>query len=183
MGCLWPSSESAVMHSNYSFARHGLWLVPLLYGVFLVGQEWRFRQALSHEVPVVADSPVAAVAGPSNVQAVASVLGLAPAGAHSPSVEPMTLQASFVAAQGLSRALLAGASGARIYRVGERLPSGSVLRRVEANHVTLWRNGREERLALQQGATPWLRRVGLEDERPVTAQSSQYIRPVAGQPE
>ncbi|XVN17819.1 type II secretion system protein N [Pseudomonas corrugata] len=95
----------------------------------------------------------------------------------------MTLQASFVVAQGLSRALLADAAGARLYRVGERLPSGSLLRRVEADHVTLWRNGREERLALKQEAKPWLRRVGREDERPATAHSSQYIRPAAGHSE
>ncbi|WP_422776893.1 type II secretion system protein N [Pseudomonas mediterranea] len=171
------------MHSSYSFARHVMWLVPLLYGVFLAGQEWRFRQALGREVPVVADSPVVPVGSPPNVQAVATVFGLTPAGAHAPSAEPMTLQASFVVAQGLSRALLADAAGARIYRVGERLPSGSVLRRVEADHVMLWRNGREERLALQQAAKPWLRRVGLDDERPATAHSSQYIRPVAGHSE
>ena len=171
------------MHSNYFFARHALWLVPLLHGVFLVGQEWRFRQALGREVPTVAESPVVPAGRSPNVQAVATVLGLAPAGAHLPSAEPMTLQASFVVAQGLSRALLADAAGARIYQVGERLPSGSVLRRVEADHVTLWRNGREERLALQQQAKPWLRRVGLEDERPATAHSPQYARPVAGYPE
>ncbi|UZE24235.1 hypothetical protein LOY67_02105 [Pseudomonas sp. B21-056] len=171
------------MHSSYSFARHVMWLVPLLHGLFLAGQEWRFRQALSREIPAVAESPVVPVASRPNVQAVAIVLGLVPEGAHSPSAEPMTLQASFVIARGLSRALLADAAGARIYRVGERLPSGSVLRRVEADHVTLWRSGREERLALQQEAKPWLRRVSLEAERPATAQSSQYIRPVAGQSE
>ncbi|AOE63447.1 hypothetical protein LOY64_02320 [Pseudomonas corrugata] len=171
------------MHSNYSFARHVVWLVPLLHGVFLAGQEWRFRQALGREVPVVAESPTVPVDRSPNVQAVATVLGLTPAGAQALSAEPMTLQASFVVAQGLSRALLADAAGARLYRVGERLPSGSLLRRVEADHVTLWRNGREERLALKQEAKPWLRRVGREDERPATAHSSQYIRPAAGHSE
>jgi type II secretory pathway component PulC len=171
------------MYSSYSFARHALWLVPLLHGVFLAGQEWRFRHSLGREVPVVGESPVVAVERSPNVQAVATVLGLAPAGAHLPSAEPMTLQASFVVTHDLSRALLADTAGARIYRVGERLPSGSVLRRVEADHVTLWRNGREERLALQQEAKPWLRRLSPEDERPATAHSSQYIRPVAGHSE
>jgi type II secretory pathway component PulC len=171
------------MHSNYSFARHVIWLVPLLHGVYLAGQEWRFRQALGREVPVVAESSAVPVGRSPNVQAVATVLGLTPAGVHAPSTETMTLQASFVVDQGLSRALLADAAGARIYRVGERLPSGSVLRRVEADHVMLWRNGREERLALQQATKPWLRRVGLDDERPATAYSSQYIRPVAGHSE
>ncbi|MET3456863.1 type II secretion system protein N [Pseudomonas kilonensis] len=158
-------------------------LVPLLYGVFLAGQEWRFRQALGRDVPVVADSPVAPARDVPNVQAVATVLGLTPAGAQAPSAEPITLQASFVADQGLSRALLADAAGPRIYQVGERLPGGSVLRRVEASHVTLWRNGREERLALQPAAKPLLRRLGLEDGRHAALHSSQYLRPVAGQSE
>jgi hypothetical protein len=158
-------------------------LVPLLYGAFLAGQEWRFRQALAREVPVVADAPVAPVRDLPNVQAVATVLGLTPEGAQAPSAEPITLQASFVADQGLSRALLADAAGPRIYQVGERLPGGSVLRRVEASHVTLWRNGREERLALQPAAKPLLRRLGLEDGRHAALHSSQYLRPVAGQSE
>ncbi|MCQ6255888.1 type II secretion system protein N [Pseudomonas sp. Q11] len=158
-------------------------LVPLLYGICLAGQEWRFRQALGRDVPVVADSPVASVRALPNVQAVATVLGLAPAGAQASSAEPITLQASFVVGQGLSRALLADAAGPRIYQVGERLPGGSVLRRVEASHVTLWRNGREERLALQAAAKPLLRRLGPEDGRRAALQSSQYLRPVAGQSE
>ncbi|WP_420234185.1 type II secretion system protein N [Pseudomonas sp. ABY48] len=158
-------------------------LVPLLYGIFLAGQEWRFRQALGRDRPVVADSPMVPVHDLPNVQAVATVLGLAPEGAQAPSAEPITLQASFVADQGLSRALLADASGSRIYQVGERLPGGSVLRRVEASHVTLWRNGREERLALQHAAKPLLRRLGLEDELHGALHSSQYLRPVAGQSE
>lgn len=160
-----------------------LMLVPLLYGVFLAGQEWRFRQALGHDVPVLAGSPAAPVRDLPNVQAVATVLGLAPEGAQASSTEPITLQASFAADQGLSRALLADAAGPRIYQVGERLPGGSVLRRVEVSHVTLWRNGREERLALQPAAKPLLRRLGLEDGRHAALQSTQYLRPVAGQSE
>lgn len=71
-------------------------LVPLLYGVFLAGQEWRFRQALDRNVPVIADSPVAPARDLPNVQAVATVLGLAPEGAQAPSAEPITLQASLL---------------------------------------------------------------------------------------
>lgn len=158
-------------------------LVPLLYGVLLAGQEWRFRQGLGRAVPVLADPPVIPVRDLPNVQAVATVLGLAPEGAQAPSAESITLQASFVAGEGLSRALLADAAGPRIYQVGERLPGGSVLRRVEASHVTLWRNGREERLSLQQDAKPLLRRLTPEDGRHATLHSMQYLRPVAGQSE
>lgn len=158
-------------------------LVPLLYGVLLAGQEWRFRQGLGRDVPVLVDPPVAPIRDLPNVQAVATVLGLAPEGAQAPSAEAITLQACFVAGEGLSRALLADAAGPRIYQVGERLPGGSVLRRVEINHVTLWRNGREERLALQQAVKPLLRRLDFEDGRHATLHPSQYLRPVAGQSE
>lgn len=155
-------------------------LLPLLYGVFLAGQEQRFRQALEGDVPVVTDVQLVPPRAPPNVQAVATVLGLTPEDAHSPSAEPITLQASFVAGQGLSRALLADATGPRIYQVGERLPGGSVLRRVEVSHVMLWRNGREERLALQPAAKPLLHRVGPGDGRHAPLHSSHYLRPVAG---
>ncbi|SFB59636.1 Type IV pilus biogenesis [Pseudomonas sp. NFIX10] len=158
-------------------------LVPLLYGVLLAGQEWRYRQAVARAVPVVGDSSTVPVRALPNVQAVATVFGLTPEDAQAPSTEPITLQASFVAGQGLSRALLADAAGPRIYQVGERLPGGSVLRRVETSHVTLWRNGREERLALQPAAKPLLRRLSLEDGRHAAPHSSQYLRPVAGQSE
>ncbi|WP_260959545.1 type II secretion system protein N [Pseudomonas citri] len=158
-------------------------LVPLLYGVFLVGQEWRFRQQLGLDVPVFVAPKVAPVRDLPNVQAVATVLGLTPEDAHAPSAEALTLLASFVAGPGLSRALLADAAGPRMYAMGERLPGGSVLRRVEADHVMLWRNGREERLALQQAAKPLLRRLDPADEPPAAPHSSQYLRPVAGQSE
>ena len=157
--------------------------VPLLYGVFLAGQEWRFRQQLNLDVPVDVAPKVLAIRDLPNVQAVATVLGLAPEGAHAPSAEPVTLQASFVAGPGLSRALLADAAGPRLYQVGERLPGGSVLRRVEADHVMLWRNGREERLALQPAAKPLLRRLAPAVERPAAPHSAQYLRPVVGQSE
>ncbi|MDO7897878.1 type II secretion system protein N [Pseudomonas citrulli] len=157
-------------------------LVPLLYAGLLVEREWRFRQDLGRAVPALAPPPAAARDLP-NVQAVATVLGLAPEGAHAPSTEPLTLQASFVVDQGLSRALLADATGPRIYQVGERLPGGSVLRRVEPGHVMLWRNGREERLALQPTAQPLLRPVNAGHARQAKQFSSQYLRPVTGQTE
>ncbi|EJL03642.1 hypothetical protein PflQ2_5269 [Pseudomonas fluorescens Q2-87] len=158
-------------------------LAPLLYGGFLAEQEWRYRQALARDMPVIADAPTVAVRELPNVQAVATVLGLVPESARAPSAEPITLQASFVVGEGLSRALLADATGSRMYQVGERLPGGSVLRRVEASHVTLWRNGREERLPLKPEAQAMLRRLGTEEGRPAMLASPQYLRPVAGQSE
>ncbi|WP_417695690.1 type II secretion system protein N [Pseudomonas sp.] len=154
--------------------------VTLLYGIFLAGQEWRFRQEFRREVPMSA-APVVVQSGAAlNVQAVASVLGLASREATALSAEPITLQASFVNGGGLSRALLADATGPRIYQVGERLPGGSVLRRVDATHVVLWRNGREERVALQRTGEPFLRRLPPGSGGQPPSRSSQYLHPVAG---
>ncbi|TWC10540.1 MULTISPECIES: type II secretion system protein N [unclassified Pseudomonas] len=169
--------------SGHHLPKALLVLVPLLYGGFLAEREWRFRQELPSRVPVVAAPAIPQSRVPLNVQAVATVLGLTPQEAQLSSAEPITLQASFVSDQGLSRALLADATSTRIYQVGERLPGGSVLRRVEATHVLLWRNGREEKLALKKIGQPLLRQLGPEVGRQTVPYSSQYIRPVAGQSE
>ena len=81
----------------------------------------------------------------------ATVLGLVPQTRLRASTQNLTLQASFIARNGLSKALLADAQGSRVYVVGEHLPGGSTLRRVSADHVVLWNKGREERLMLQTG--------------------------------
>lgn len=156
-------------------------LVPLLYGGFLATQEWRFRQALALDVPTVATPDPVQVHERLNVQAVTTVLGLAPLENRVPSTAPFTLHASFASTHGASRALLADAAGTRLYQVGERLPGGSVLRRVEAGSVVLWRNGREERLELKSASQPFLRRQGPEGTRQAMPHSSQYLRPVDGQ--
>ncbi|MNP63797.1 hypothetical protein D3C76_1592380 [compost metagenome] len=96
------------------------------------------------------------------------------------SAEPLTLQASFVRSSGVSSALLADAQGPRMYQVGERLPGGSVLRRVEANQVVLWNKGREERLALQPPAAQLLRRLESPGEMPGPAVSARFLRPFSG---
>ena len=108
------------------------------------------------------------------------MLGLAPEGALAHSAEPLELRASLVSSHGASQALLAGSQQARFYRVGERLPGGSVLRRVEVSHVVLWRNNREERLLLK----PPSRHVLPASQTPATpAQAtSLYLRPLAEQP-
>ena len=113
----------------------------------------------------------------------ATVLGLTQGTTLLPSAEPLTLQASFVFGNGLSKALLADSQGSRIYLVGERLPGGSVLRRVEANQVVLWNKGREERLTLQPSVARFLRRFESPGDPQKTAISSRYLRPVSGQSE
>ena len=157
-----------------------LWGACFGYGVHLAWQEWLYRQVLA--APVIAPARPAPVLAlePFQPEAIASVLGLAPEGALAHSAEPLELRASLVSSHGASQALLAGSQQARFYRVGERLPGGSVLRRVEVSHVVLWRNNREERLLLK----PPGRHVLPASQTPATpAQAtSLYLRPLAEQP-
>ncbi|WP_236206876.1 type II secretion system protein N [Pseudomonas tohonis] len=51
-----------------------------------------------------------------------------------------------------SRALIASPGGSAFHRPGERLPGGALLRSVEADHVLILRNGREQRLGFARPA-------------------------------
>lgn len=155
-----------------------LLIMPMACGAFLVWQEWGFRQSIA-----LATAPlVMQIAAPEREQldatAVATVLGFTADATRQASAEPLTLQASFVNASGLSRALLADSQGSRIYQVGDRLPGGSVLRRVEPDQVVLWNRGREELLMLQPSAARFLRPFQLQ-EAPHTA-PARFLRPFSG---
>ncbi|WP_448109856.1 type II secretion system protein N [Pseudomonas azerbaijanoccidentalis] len=154
--------------------------MPIGYAVFLVWQEWRFRERLTSPVPILVATLPVPTHKPLDATAVATVLGLIKDTALLASTEPLTLQASFVVSNGLSRALLADAQGSRLYQVGERLPGGSVLRRVETNQVMLWNKGREELLTLQSPAARFLRRFESPTEPQTPVVSARYLRPFSG---
>lgn len=162
------------------FCTAGLLVLPVAYAVFVLWQERQYRDHLAKPVPTV----TAALPEPARVlvdaTAVATVFGLTSQSALLVSAEPLTLQASFVVSNGLSRALLADAQGSRIYQVGERLPGGSVLRRVEAQHVVLWNKGREEQLTLQPSAVRFLRPLDSTAESPPPTISTRFLRPLSG---
>ncbi|KPA92434.1 Type IV pilus biogenesis [Pseudomonas asplenii] len=164
----------------YTRVKRPVWVLsfalPLAYGAWLAWDEWQFRRDLpSMPVAAVVSAAVAPVA-PLNHAAVATVLGLQPRDALARSAEPLQLRASFVASSGASRALLAGAQGQQVYRVGDSLPGGSVLRRIEAGRVLLWRNGREELLALETPARRSLSPLG--NATPAAGTTSSHLRPV-----
>lgn len=145
--------------------------------------EWGFRKNLALPLSFAATNPTPPLRVPLDPAAVATVLGLTAETTLMPSAEPMTLQASFVVDSGLSKALLADAQGSRIYQVGDQLPGGSVLRRVEANRAVLWNKGREEVLTLQTSSKHFLRRFDPQAEAQPPAISARYLRPHSGQSE
>jgi hypothetical protein len=154
--------------------------VPLVYGAFLGWQEWRYRERMEFPAPVETSRIAPAPRPALDATAVATVLGLTTGTELLPSAEPLTLQASFVVSHGLSRVLLADSQGARIYQVGERLPGGSVLRRIGTDHAVLWSKGREELLTLQPRATGFLQRLGPQGKPQVPSVSPRFFSPLAG---
>lgn len=151
---------------------------PLSYGLLLGWQEWVFRQAPPSPVQALPQS--LAVSAPStelNTLAVATVLGLTAQDNVLNSAEPLTLKATLVASGSESRALLAGPDGERFYRAGERLPGGSVLRRIETVHVVLWRQGREEQLRLRPTGTRFLQAGEMQPQAPAPV----YLQPAVEQ--
>ncbi len=153
------------------------------YATFLAWQEWGFRKTLAPPLSFAATLPAPTPRAPLDTTAVATVLGLATETSLLPSAEALTLQASFVLDTGLSRALLADAQGSRIYQVGDQLPGGSVLRRVEANQAVLWNKGREEVLTLQSSSASFLRQLDSPSQPPTPVSSTRFLRPLSGQSE
>lgn len=140
----------------------GLVLVAVpaaLVGSGLAWQEWHFRQSLAAWVPVVTAAPLVPAQEAGKPAALQAFFGLQPSTAVAASHEKLELRAVFLGAGDRSRILLADREQQRFYKPGDRLPGGSVVRRIEADAVVLWRDGREERLALS-GAAPVLALAG-----------------------
>lgn len=150
------------------------------YAAFLTWRESGFRASLVSPMSLPAPVAVPIPRAPLDTTAMLTVFGLSAETPLLPSAEPLTLQASFVLDSGLSRALLADGQGSRIYQVGDQLPGGSVLRRVEANQVVLWNKGREERLTLQTPAARFLQRLDPQTESYPSSISARYLRPYSG---
>ncbi|MHC8364820.1 hypothetical protein ACYZT9_02780 [Pseudomonas sp. ZT5P21] len=160
-----------------------LLLTAVGYTAFVAWQEWDFRESLASPLPLTATVPTPPPRAPLNTTAVATVLGLTADTMLLPSAEPLTLQASFVLGTGLSKALLADAQGSRIYQVGDPLPGGSVLRRVEVNQAVLWNRGREEVLTLQTSSARLLRPLDSPSPPQTPISSARFLRPLSGQSE
>jgi hypothetical protein len=182
-----PRIELTMKVSNFSGPRFNVRLgllcwcaLPLGSAVFLVWQERSFREQLATPSAFISTPAVPPAREPFDVTAVASIFGLSPGATLQPSAEPLTLQGSFVLSSGLSKALLGNGQGSRLYQVGERLPGGSVLRRVEATQVVLWNNGREELLTLMPPAARFVQRLDPAVVAPPQTSPARYLRPLSG---
>ena len=125
------------------------WCVLLLVAAAGLGwQQVRWRQAPAPAPVAPASAPPELVDTLPDTATLALAFALAGAGEVPASTEPLRLRALIVPTQGPARALIAVGDGVRGYRVGDHLPGGNLVRRIDAGHVLLWRAGREERLLL-----------------------------------
>lgn len=139
-----------------------VWLaLPVLVGAFLL---WREGQAVAHwqmQVPALVAPTTVEAQPPLAVAALALAFGFQAADAQASTRSDITLKASFVSSLGEARALVSSNAKDAIYRVGDRLPGGGVVRRIESRAITLWVDGREETLGLAAATGTLLRSVSM----------------------
>ncbi|QHG67478.2 hypothetical protein [Pseudomonas putida] len=85
---------------------------------------------------------------PLPVATLALAFGYSEPGERVASQAGLVLKACFIPSRGQTRALVGSREGDRFYSVGDRLPGGSVLRRIDVGAITLWVDGREKTLTL-----------------------------------
>ncbi|MFK0094387.1 type II secretion system protein N [Pseudomonas sp. NPDC090592] len=92
--------------------------------------------------------PAATAQQPLPMASLALAFGYSEPVGQAASQAELVLKACFVSSLGHARALIASREGESLYRVGDRIPGGSVLRRIEVGSITLWDGEREQGLAL-----------------------------------
>lgn len=125
------------------------WLALLLVAAVILGVRETARPGI--EAPTLQASAVMhdlAPEQPLPTAALELAFGFSAPGERASSQAGLVLEACIVSSRGDARALLASRDGRGVYRVGDRLPGGSVLRRIDVHAITLWVEGREEILSL-----------------------------------
>ncbi|MGE7990374.1 type II secretion system protein N [Pseudomonas sp. NPDC089554] len=161
-----------------SSRRHAVWVaLPALMGAFLL---WREGQARAHwqaPLPMLGSPAAVDTQGPLPAATMALAFGFQAVDAKASTRSDITLKASFVSSLGEARALISNNAKDAIYRVGDRLPGGGVVRRIEARAITLWVEGREETLALAGATGTLLRPVGMDTpQQPASTSSLLLLR-------
>ncbi|PWB31117.1 hypothetical protein DCO48_18300 [Pseudomonas sp. SDI] len=125
------------------------WLGVVLCATAWMGwDEFDHRRQLDQRQPVLPASAVATPARPFDAGTIALAFAASASVGALATAEQLTLQAVILGSEGDSRVLIGATGKARFYRVGERLPDGSVVRRIEARQALLWQRGHEQRVSL-----------------------------------
>jgi len=153
--------------------------IPLAAVAVLGWREFAAPVAGEQAAPAAGPTSPAGLPEPLSTAPLALAFGFVAGGQASASLADVVLRACFVSSRGDSRALVGSPDGDAVYRVGDRLPGGSVLRRIEARAITLGLNGREQRVPLA-GTSPSLFQLSgsATASRPDAATSPRLLREV-----
>ncbi|MBA1241217.1 hypothetical protein [Pseudomonas japonica] len=131
--------------------RYKWWALPVVMAAgagWLVYRVWQAPLPATPPLPSVAAKPISAPATLSP-QVIARLFGLPSGAPLAQARTALKLKACVVAGEH-SRILVEHAGLVQAYRIGDRLPDGSQVRRVNAGHAVLWQRGEEVVLALRQ---------------------------------
>ncbi len=150
---------------------------PLLAIVFLVVRET--TRPMAERVGQEQVAPAPTVQQPLPTATLALAFGYsAPIGQAAGQAE-LVLKACFIPSLGHPRALVASREGESLYQVGDRMPGGSVLRRIDVRSITLWDGERERTLALSGSRANVFVQSGSTPVRgPASADSPRLLREV-----
>ncbi|MNJ18812.1 hypothetical protein D3C76_741530 [compost metagenome] len=123
-------------------------LLVLVAGGWMVWKDAMFRREWQAPEVTVPQPPSHQLSAPLKVRTTELAFGLLSSGQVPQSTEQLLLKAIFIAPQGDSRVLIGAQGRDEVYRIGDSVPGGSVLRQIGAQQIVLWRAGREERLPL-----------------------------------
>lgn len=152
--------------------------IPLLALVMLA---WREATRPDLVEPVAQDSVARVLPAqqPLPTATLALAFGFSEPGERLASQAGLVLKACFIPSRGQPRALVGSREGDSFYGVGDRLPGGSVLRRIDVGAITLWVEGREEVLTLSGGGANVFAQSGSSAVRvSAHAESPRLLREV-----
>jgi hypothetical protein len=155
------------------------WLAIPVVTALLLGVRETTRPALIAPDALEHAAPALPMEKPLPTTTLALAFGFSEPGPRLSSPAELVLKACFVSSQGRARALVASREGERFYRVGDKLPDGSVLRHIDVRSITLWANGREAIVPLAGNrAGVFLPSGNAAIAVPVTTESPRVLREV-----
>ncbi len=152
--------------------------VPLVTLVFLVA-----RETTRPDAAVAVDQGPATTATPTRTSLPTATLALAfgynEPGAQAASPAGLVLKACFTSSHGAARALVASGEDERFYQVGDRLPSGHVVRHIDVRSITIWDGSGERVVSLSEGRTNLIFQSGsARDSGPAAVDPPRLLREV-----
>jgi type II secretory pathway component PulC len=171
----WASSRFVLLIGGCALGCYGLFLYVNL-------QAWTTSQDFT-PAPIIEVNRTAKPGSPAMGEVV-DLFGLTShqSGPTARSVERLEFVGSYRSNEPAASFVVLAASGIeKVYRVGELLPGGSQLRRVEPGRAVLWYEGREQVLELDQTPVTLIPSTGKRGQLPLPT-PLQYMRAIDAAP-